>query len=256
MSSVKLPERDLRLVVNAVRLCASAGPDRVDLLELLSAVAALVRCDVAFWNWYSLTDGVDEHALVSAPLAHQVIRAPLGPWLEHLPEHPIMSGLHGPVTKVSDVLRGRDLERTWLYQDAWEPAGIRFEIGLELSHRPNDMNVVVLSRGPGRDFSERDKLVLRLVRPHVDNALAQVMHAGPRLTTRERQVLQLVEDGLSNGEIGRQLGISEATAAKHLEHVYARIGARSRTQAIAICRDALLRGRSTRPALAAEQRGN
>jgi GAF domain-containing protein len=93
-----------------------------------------------------------------------------------------MSGRHGPVTIVSDLLPGRELERTWLYQEAFQPAGVRFEIGLELTHRRNEMNVIVLSRGPGHDFSEDDRLVLRLIRPHVDRAIQHLIHPAPRLT--------------------------------------------------------------------------
>ena len=34
-------------------------------------------------------------------------------------------------------------------------------------------------------------------------------------------------------------GIAEATVSKHLEHIYARVGARSRVQALALCADEL-----------------
>jgi DNA-binding NarL/FixJ family response regulator len=51
------------------------------------------------------------------------------------------------------------------------------------------------------------------------------------LTDREREVLRLVGRGLSNKEIGRQLGISEKTVKAHLGAAFQRIGVRDRTQA-------------------------
>ncbi len=101
------------------------------------------------------------------------------------------------------------------------------------------MSVVVLSRGPGRDFSARDHVVLELLRPHVDAALRRLSSPSPALTRRQVEVMRLVREGLSDGQIARRLAVSEATVGKHLEHVYARAGARSRVQAVALCAAAL-----------------
>lgn len=51
------------------------------------------------------------------------------------------------------------------------------------------------------------------------------------LTRRECQILLLVMDGLSNGEIGTRLGIKPATVKKHLERVYIKLGVSNRTGA-------------------------
>jgi DNA-binding CsgD family transcriptional regulator/tetratricopeptide (TPR) repeat protein len=56
------------------------------------------------------------------------------------------------------------------------------------------------------------------------------------LTTREREVLDLVADGLSNREIGRRLVISTKTASVHVSNIMAKLGAESRTEAVAIAR--------------------
>jgi len=62
------------------------------------------------------------------------------------------------------------------------------------------------------------------------------------LTHREIDVLRLLAHGLSNGQIASELALSERTIAKHLEHVYGKLGVSSRTAAVARAREA-----STRP---------
>ncbi len=55
----------------------------------------------------------------------------------------------------------------------------------------------------------------------------------PELTDREQQVLALVADGLPTREIGDELHYSERTVKKVLGDVVVKLGARSRSQAIA-----------------------
>ncbi|MGH2908089.1 MAG: response regulator transcription factor, partial [Solirubrobacteraceae bacterium] len=52
------------------------------------------------------------------------------------------------------------------------------------------------------------------------------------LTPREAEVLRLIAAGLSNGEIAAQLVVSAATVKTHVNHVFAKIGARDRAQAV------------------------
>lgn len=52
------------------------------------------------------------------------------------------------------------------------------------------------------------------------------------LTEREGDVMRLLARGLANKEIGRELGISEDTVKTHVSRILAKLGARSRTQAV------------------------
>jgi DNA-binding NarL/FixJ family response regulator len=49
------------------------------------------------------------------------------------------------------------------------------------------------------------------------------------LTSREREVYDLLCEGLSNAEIGRQLFITPGTVKVHVHHVFDKLGIRSRT---------------------------
>jgi DNA-binding NarL/FixJ family response regulator len=54
------------------------------------------------------------------------------------------------------------------------------------------------------------------------------------LTPREREVLALVGQGLSNDEIGAELFLSPATARTHVSHAMVKLGARDRAQLVVI----------------------
>jgi DNA-binding CsgD family transcriptional regulator len=57
------------------------------------------------------------------------------------------------------------------------------------------------------------------------------------LSFREWQVVGLVEEGKPNAEIAAELWISPGTVRTHLEHIYAKLGVRSRTAALARVRE-------------------
>jgi len=65
-----------------------------------------------------------------------------------------------------------------------------------------------LAREPGPDFTERDRALLILLRPHLHQAYRaaeQHRHPVPRLTPRQNELLGLLAAGRTNTQIARQL---------------------------------------------------
>jgi DNA-binding NarL/FixJ family response regulator len=60
----------------------------------------------------------------------------------------------------------------------------------------------------------------------------------PELTTREREVLDLIAAGRSNHQIAQQLSLSGKTVANHISAIFAKLQVADRTQAILRARDA------------------
>jgi DNA-binding NarL/FixJ family response regulator len=54
-------------------------------------------------------------------------------------------------------------------------------------------------------------------------------HLVRSLTCRERQIVLLVAEGLSNKEVCRRLGLREGTVKIHLHNVYEKVGVNNRT---------------------------
>lgn len=78
-----------------------------------------------------------------------------------------------------------------------------------------------------------------LVEPSLRRALtagdpARVMRAGAPLTERELQVLTGMSQGKSNGQIGRDLYLSEDTIKTHARRLYRKLGVNDRAQAVAL----------------------
>jgi DNA-binding NarL/FixJ family response regulator len=86
--------------------------------------------------------------------------------------------------------------------------------------------VVRAVRAAARDEAPLDPRVARtvLARGRTGSALSG-------MTTREREVLELLGSGLANKAIARRLEISEATVKAHLTRIYKQIGVVDRTQA-------------------------
>jgi DNA-binding CsgD family transcriptional regulator len=165
--------------------------------------------------------------------------------------NPLYCGYHARETRVlrlSDFGSPQRLRRLPYYTEVWRPLGIEDALRLWLPAAPGRAITVFLERS-GPTFSDREKSLLELARPHLVAMRAVrgrvgLVAATLGLTVRETQILGQVRRGLTNREIARALSISPHTVRKHLEHAFAKLGARSRTAALARLDAAVSVGRS------------
>ena len=80
---------------------------------------------------------------------------------------------------------------------------------------------------------------------YVDPALMPAFLSGKEstdmLTTREREILQLLADGMSNADVAGRLFISQETVKSHVRHILTKLEADTRTHAVAIAlREAII----------------
>jgi NarL family two-component system response regulator LiaR len=77
-----------------------------------------------------------------------------------------------------------------------------------------------------------------MLAPEATEALIQATREGPAvgfdLTDREREILALLVEGLTNLEISDQLSISKATVKYHLTNIFTKLGAKNRVEAATI----------------------
>jgi DNA-binding NarL/FixJ family response regulator len=90
-----------------------------------------------------------------------------------------------------------------------------------------------------RTVAAGDALISPTITKKVIKQFARLPRPDPpkeldELSERERDVFRLMARGLSNGEIGQELYISETTVKTHVTHVLQKLGLRDRVQAVVL----------------------
>ena len=124
-----------------------------------------------------------------------------------------------------------------LFIDEGEP--LRFLI----SHRPSTeqntkLSIYVNKLLAGFDNAQStvDESVI-VAESSIQNLQPKLQNTLEPLSDREREVLQWVAAGLSNSEIAAKLIISTSTVKTHINHLFGKLGAQSRTQAVVRARE-------------------
>ncbi len=246
---VTVSEKDLRTLLGIVRehrtdLPAAGLPESL-LIELMGQV----RCDVIsmFNTWYTVAHepGWFMQEIPAVDYGDLDEEATDG-W--HWPEfslYPIRSGDLRSAPKLSDFYSARQWHSTRPYTDFLGPLGcsehilrvcVPGKLGSGIGSFVKSGAILAFYRGPGPDFSERDRLLLELLGPHLHQAYLEAERRRdgvPRLTGRHLDVLRMIADGDTNARIARGLGISEGTVRSHLETIYERLQVSSRAAAVA-----------------------
>ena len=68
---------------------------------------------------------------------------------------------------------------------------------------------------------------------HGDLGHSDLGHSGKSLSARESEIMSLIADGHTNGEIASSLFLAEKTVKNHVRSIYSKLGVGSRSAAIA-----------------------
>jgi DNA-binding CsgD family transcriptional regulator len=91
-------------------------------------------------------------------------------WRVLLEEHPLclreQEG-HFDAVKLSDFLTQRELHRTWVYDNFFAPYDVEYSLEVSIPSPLWHTKTFLFNRSGGPDFTERDRLVLNLLQPHL-----------------------------------------------------------------------------------------
>jgi DNA-binding CsgD family transcriptional regulator len=117
----------------------------------------------------------------------------------HIGDLPLMRSYQrgeGSAVKISDFLTQRQFRRTALYNEFYRQAGIEYHMAKGLPGPPELVTAIGIVRR-GRDFSERDRLLLNLLRPHLNQS-----YRNAALVTRLQGELASMHERLDAGADG------------------------------------------------------
>lgn len=167
----------------------------------------------------------------------------------HAVEALALARQHRPELAITDLvmpdLDGMDLMR--LLKD-FDP---RIEVIFLTGQGNMETAIAALREGQAFDFFQKPLKDLRQLNVAIERALSRRARqgapaggeggpAGPvePLSQRELEVLALLKLGLEGREMADRLVVSEKTVRNHLSNIYAKLGAKNRTQAVVLAQRA------------------
>ena len=209
-----------------------------------SMLAVLIPSQGVAWSHLDLATGTAQLRGTPTELQTEPVRDLLA---AHAGDHPIIQSYLrtdvavGAPRRLSDVASRRDLLRTGSYVEVMRPLQIHHQLSIMITRQGALTGSGWAVSRDRHDFTDDElaicgpvQQVLSMMtrRPvsHVPPPKEVVERTG--LTPREQQVLCLVAEGHTAQRIGRVLRIAPATVRKHLERVYAKLGAHDRLLAV------------------------
>jgi DNA-binding CsgD family transcriptional regulator len=227
--------RALRALLRLIADADSARSVEAYRAELLVALVEALPCDLLVWNEFPI-GGRGEP--MGSTMPHDAISPALQvTFSSHMLEHPLILDYAAGdrrARRLSDAISSRALHRLGLHYEFFRPLEVEHQLTLGLAGPPGCLVGISLNRAR-RDFDDEDLLLADLLRPHLEAGELAVARAVARaaLTSREREVLDLVAAGATNAAIAEALVVSPGTVKKHLDNVYAKLGVNSRAAATA-----------------------
>jgi DNA-binding CsgD family transcriptional regulator len=237
-------DRAVRLVDELADL---AGPDEFTRVAL-PALADLIGCDVLTYNEVGTDPSDVFYEDWPSGALDPSTRSSFGAFAH---EHPSVNHYRrtgdGRPVMISDFLSRPRFHQLGLYNEFFRSIPVEHQLSVTLAVNGPTVVGIAFNRA-STEFDELDRAMLAVLRGPLLNALrrARLRTGAPpswsdgqcesHLTATERDVLDLVADGLTNQAIAHRLLISPRTVAKHLEHIYRKIGVANRAGAVARAR--------------------
>ena len=245
-----LGQADLRACLDTVHAIGAASTSSEAFARAgVSSLKRLVSGELTTLSICALDTG---HRSVMSDVPGAISKREIDAFDRHFHEHPLVSAHarnpRAETQRISDLVSAADFQRTGLYDEYYRPMRIDHAMGVPI-HVERTLLVAFVFNRSGRDFDNRERARLEVIRPHlgdlhrmtraVDDARAAWgVPSAPRspaaasLTPREREVMQWLAGGKTDRDIGEILGISPRTVHKHLQRIYEKLGVETRTAAV------------------------
>ena len=167
-------------------------------------------------------------------------------------QHALRSGPVSGALKLSDFLTLPQLRSTRLYRELLRPANVGRLMSVYSLGGPGMASLSLMRAETKSDFTERDRALFELLRPHFDLARANIERESALrvnrsnslkaagFTPREIEVALWLGQGKTNAEVALILAMLVRTVEKHVEHILRKLGAVNRAAA-AVAIDEFLR---------------
>jgi DNA-binding CsgD family transcriptional regulator len=136
-------------------------------------------------------------------------------WERYSHEHPFVDHFRktkdGRAVKFSDFVSAREFRRTSLYNEFFRPLNIRHQMTFLLQEPGSLLSAIALNRG-AKDFAERERLILNLLRPHLMQAYrnAEAVTELQQELTQVRGALEKLDRGVIFLSVGGKVqGMTE-----------------------------------------------
>ncbi len=271
----RLSHKDIQTLMNCIpEIYSDFNPDGWH-SRLLSVISKAIPSNLIVYSKINLLDQKFVHYYNQMPLGY-VSPKDVAIFEKYMHEHPVMKTLYpnqmkshpfkksmerrihhrvrqdcirhpeGSALKISDFLTNNQFRRLGLYNEFFRKYDIEYQMmGMPLSCRFDTIEAIAVNRAC-KDFTERDRLMLNLLAPHIIKAdsNAKAVSAIQRnvqasaeakaidnLTLREAEALHWVAQGKGNATIAAIMQVKECTVKKHLENIFAKLGVENRVAA-------------------------